>query len=75
MRQLVSLGVGLAVGAALGVTLAVLFAPTSGDKLKRNLKLGWEDAMDEARLASATRRAELEGELARRRGRGPLPTP
>lgn len=75
MRQLVSLGVGLAVGAALGVTLAVLFAPTSGDKLKRNLKLGWEDAMDEARLASATRRAELEGELARKRGRGPLPTP
>lgn len=75
MRQLLSLGVGLAIGAAVGVTLAVLFAPSSGDRLKHNLKVGWVDAKEEARLAAATRRAELEADLARRRGRGPLPTP
>lgn len=75
MRQLLSLGVGLTVGAAIGITLAILFAPTSGERLKHNLRLGWNEAMDEARLASVTRRAELEADLARRRGRGPLATP
>nr|PZN50333.1 MAG: hypothetical protein DIU68_18505 [Chloroflexota bacterium] len=75
MRKLLSLAVGLAIGAALGATLAVLFAPVSGERLKHNLRLGWQEAKEEARVAAETRRAQLEAELERRRGRGPLPLP
>ena len=75
MRKLLSFVLGIAIGAALGAAFMTLYAPVSGDQLKRNLKEGWDGAMQEARHASESRRAELEAELARRRGMGPKPLP
>lgn len=75
MRKLVSFGLGLAIGAALGATMMILYAPVSGDQFKRNLKTGWQEAMDEARTAAEQRRLELEAELARKRGQIPRVLP
>ena len=71
MRKVLSLGVGLALGLAIGAGLAMLFAPTSGRALKDNLRLGYEESIRDAQLAAKTRRAELEADLARRRGQLP----
>lgn len=67
MSKLLGLIIGFVVGAAIGATLVVLFAPVSGDQLVRNLKAGYAETMQEARMVSANRRAELEAELKRRR--------
>lgn len=67
MSKLLGLIIGFVVGAAIGATLVVLFAPVSGDQLVRNLKTGYAETMQEARMVSANRRAELEAELKRRR--------
>lgn len=71
MRKVISLGVGIAIGLAIGAGLAMLFAPTSGKILKYNLQRGYEDSLRDAQLAAKTRRAELEADLARRRGQLP----
>lgn len=65
MSKVWGLLLGLAVGALLGAVLVVLFSPTSGDKFKRQLQQGWDDTMDEARLAAAQRKLELQGEFQR----------
>jgi hypothetical protein len=75
MRKPISLLLGLALGVTLGVALMSLFAPVSGDQFRRNLRLGWEAAKDDARRAAVTRRAELEADLARRRGTAPPALP
>lgn len=75
MRKLISLGVGLLIGAAFGATLAILFAPVSGERLKHNLRMGWQEAKQDAHEAAELRRIELQAELERRRGRGPIPLP
>ncbi len=70
MNKLIGLGLGLAVGLAIGVIVSMLVAPSSGDELKRNLRRGYDETLDEARRASEQRRLELEAELKRRRGHG-----
>jgi gas vesicle protein len=75
MRKLLSFGLGIAIGAVLGGTLMILIAPSSGDEFKRNLKLGYEETLEEARQASVQRRLELEAKLARMRGQGPVIVP
>ena len=67
MRTLMSLMIGLLLGAAIGATLALLFAPTSGEQLVKDVKRGFSETMEEARKASEQRRAELEAELAKMR--------
>ena len=68
MNKLVSLAVGLGIGALIGAALVLLFAPTSGETLVKNLKQGYADTMDEARDAAEVRRKQLEAELKIRRG-------
>lgn len=67
IRLILSLAIGFGIGAAIGAALVLLFAPVSGDKLVKNLKEGYADTMEEARLASENRRKELEAELKTRR--------
>lgn len=74
MRTVLSLLLGFALGAAVGATLVMLFAPASGEQIAHDLKKSMAATMDEARRASEKRRAELEAELARRRGQ-PVPVP
>lgn len=67
MGKLLGLALGFLLGAALGATLVVLFSPVSGDQLIQNLKEGYDETREEARLVSAQRRLELEAELKRMR--------
>jgi gas vesicle protein len=64
MWKLLSLALGLGLGGAVGVVLVMLFSPVSGEQFVQNLKRGYAETMDAARLASAERRTELEAELA-----------
>lgn len=68
MKKLLSILLGIGIGAALGGALVLLFAPASGEKLIRLLREGYEDTLEEARLAAEARRRELEAELKMRRG-------
>lgn len=70
MGKLLSLAIGIGLGAALGAALVLLFAPISGEKLVKNLKDGYTDALEEARTAAEDRRRELEAELHARRTNG-----
>ena len=67
MKKLIRLLIGFGIGAAIGAALVLLFAPASGEKLVKNLKEGYAETMEEARLASEARRRELEAELKVRR--------
>jgi gas vesicle protein len=71
MNKLLSFMLGLGAGALVGAVLVMLFAPMAGDDLVARLKQGWQDTLAEARKASEQRRAELEAELAAKRGQTP----
>lgn len=74
MIKIVSWMFGLSIGAGTGALIVMILVPVTGGEIRRRLKDGYTDAMEAARLAADQRRAELESELARRRGR-PLPAP
>ncbi len=63
MGKLLGLALGLAFGAAVGAAVIMLVSPATGDKLISNIKRGYRETLDDARLASEKRRAELEAEL------------
>jgi len=67
MNKLVSLLIGFTIGAALGAALVLLFAPVSGETLVKNLKEGYAETLEEARMAAEDRRKELEAQLKTRR--------
>lgn len=69
MNKLISLAIGFVVGAAIGSALVLVFAPVSGSTLKRRLRAGYEETLEEARTAAEVRRKELEAELAARSGK------
>jgi gas vesicle protein len=63
VNKLLSLALGLVVGAVISTALVALFAPATGEKLIGHVRRGYQDALEEARQASLTRRRELEAEL------------
>lgn len=63
MGKLLGLALGLAFGAAVGAVVVMLVSPATGDKLIANIKRGYRETLEDARLASERRRAELETEL------------
>lgn len=63
MRKITSLIIGLFSGALTGATLALLFAPSSGEQLKRQLNEGLDQMVQDVRQAAVDRRQELEIEL------------
>ena len=69
MKTLRSLGIGFGIGALIGTVLIALFSPTSGKAFREQVKQGFEDTMDEARLASANRQLELQAELEQKLGK------
>jgi gas vesicle protein len=54
---------GMGAGVAAGVGLAMLFAPASGDKLRKEAQDYYEQLLAEARKAAEERRKALEIEL------------
>lgn len=63
MKKLTSLFLGILSGALTGATLALLFAPSSGEQLKRQLSDGFDQMVQDVRQAATDRRQELEIEL------------
>jgi gas vesicle protein len=64
MRQFFSFFSGALMGALVGVTLALLFAPSSGEEMRTQLQERARRLQEEIRQAAATRREELEKQLA-----------
>ena len=73
MNKVMSWVIGLTIGGAVGALVVMLLVPISGDEIIRRLKAGYQETMQEARLASAKRQAELEAELATMQKRRQLP--
>ncbi len=63
MRKLLSLLLGLGIGAAVGA-LVIMLLPPAEEPFVARLKRGWAETMEEARQASARKRAALEAQLA-----------
>lgn len=63
MRKLANWLVGFALGSSAAAVIVALFVPQSGAEIRLRLREGYREALEEARKASATRRAELEAQL------------
>ncbi len=64
MRRMFGFLIGLFVGWLVGSTLALLFAPSSGEKLRGELRARSTSFMGEIKSAAEFRRQELEKQLA-----------
>ncbi len=64
MRRVTFFFLGLISGALGGVVASLLLAPASGNQMRINARLRFDELKDEAQLAAETRRAELERQLA-----------
>lgn len=63
MIKIVSWILGLSAGAAVGAVIVALFVPTPAKEIVGRLRSGYQATMEEARLASQQKRAQLEAEL------------
>jgi gas vesicle protein len=64
MKGLMNFLSGMVMGALVGATLAILLAPSSGDELRNQLQSRVDTIQTDVKQAAATRRAELEKQLA-----------
>jgi gas vesicle protein len=63
MRRVTFFFLGALSGGVLGAILALLFTPHSGDAMRREARLTYDELIEEAQLAAQTRRLELERQL------------
>ena len=68
MIRIRMLFMGLLFGIGAGVVLALLFAPDSGEKMRRDAREHYDQLLAEARQAADARRQELERQLAEMSG-------
>jgi gas vesicle protein len=64
MNRYLSFLVGIMIGGLVGATFAVLFAPESGEELRGQIRQRAITLQEDVKTAAATRRAELEQQLA-----------
>ena len=64
MKGLMNFLSGMMVGAMVGATLAILLAPSSGDELRNQLQSRVDTIQTDVKQAAASRRSELEKQLA-----------
>jgi gas vesicle protein len=64
VNNIVGFLAGIAAGTLVGVSLAILFAPSSGEEMRQQLRERAEYVRDEVQRARDERRAELEQQLA-----------
>jgi gas vesicle protein len=64
MKGLMNFLSGMVTGALVGATLAILLAPSSGDELRNQLQARADTIQTDVKQAAATRRTELEKQLA-----------
>ena len=63
MRRLTSFIIGVLLGSLVGTSLAMLFAPSSGEDLRNQVKEYSNKMREEMRQASLDKRIELERQL------------
>lgn len=68
MIRIISWALGVGIGVSTGALLVALFVPATREQIVGYLKARYEHAMEEARLASLAKRAELEAELRQMQG-------
>ncbi|GAB4516283.1 MAG: hypothetical protein OHK0046_21360 [Anaerolineae bacterium] len=64
MMKIISWLIGFSLGAAFGALIVAVLVPMSSREIRQRLQAGYRETMEDARLASQQRRAELEAELA-----------
>jgi gas vesicle protein len=64
MRSFMSFMAGVMLGSITGAVVALLFAPSSGEDLRRQAEERYHTIESEVRSAANARRAELERQLA-----------
>lgn len=63
MQKFISFLTGVVIGALVGATLAILFAPSSGEELRLEMRGRAQQLQAEVKEAADSRRAELEQQL------------
>ena len=63
MRRALSFFIGISLGGLVGATLALLFAPSSGEELRAQIRDRTENLTAEVRQAANTKRIELQQHL------------
>lgn len=63
MRGMLSFLSGVALGLVVGASLAILFAPTTGEDLRKQMQERADRIQIEVKQAAETRRQELEQQL------------
>lgn len=64
MNRMISFMSGAIMGALVGSTLALLLTPASGDDIRLKMQTKVQRIQEEVKAATATRRSELEDQLA-----------
>jgi gas vesicle protein len=64
MNKILGFLIGILTGGLLGAALALLFAPSSGEQLRQDVRDRIEYVQSEVKLAAQERRVELEQQLA-----------
>ena len=64
MKRAVNFIVGFTFGGLLGASIALLITPSSGDELRSQVQAKISGIQHEVQTAAASRRAELENQLA-----------
>jgi len=67
MRSVMNFLSGMVMGALVGATLAILLAPSSGEELRYQLQSRVDTIQSDVKQAAASRRAEMEQQLAEMR--------
>ncbi len=63
MRRFAFFLIGALCGGVIGAAFSVLNAPASGNAMREEARVRFDEMLDEAKMASETRRAELESQL------------
>jgi gas vesicle protein len=63
MKKVLNIFAGMVLGALVGVSLALLFAPESGDELRRRIEEWWAEVQAAGQKAAEQKRLELTAQL------------
>lgn len=64
MKRAINFIVGFTIGGLIGATVVMLITPTSGNELRAQFQARIAELQEEIKTAAASRRAELEEQLA-----------
>jgi gas vesicle protein len=63
MRKVFSFLFGCMLGAPVGAAVATILAPQSGDAMRDQIQLKWDQIVEEGKRAADVQRADLESQL------------